>query len=147
MSTSAKITLGELTAAVAAAEAYAESARLAVKQAVSRERRLDRLLLDAEPAPADAGDLILLAVVVESPRSLLPEADDHACRLVDDGRLVVVMPTIEARHLGPERVVPDLVTADGHEMLGGAEHPPVRRVLGVGLGENLPVPQPLGPGE
>ncbi len=75
---------------------------------------------------------------------LLPEADHHLLLLVHHGGDVVVVPAVEAGHLGAQRPVTDLLAADGHEVLVGGVHPAVGRVLGVEVGEGAPVARLLG---
>src|SRR4029077_13111283 len=100
---------------------------------------------DPEPGAADAEDLVLAAGLVVDPGLLLPEADHHAGLLVHHGGHVVVVPAVEAGHLGAQRIGADLLTAHGHEVLVGGVHPPVRRVLGVVVGQRTPVPGLLRP--
>ena len=96
--------------------------------------------LDAEPGATEAENLVLLAVVVEDPGPLFPETDDHRLLLVDDRGLVVIVPAIQTIHLDADGPVTDLVTTDGHEVLVGRIHPPVRRVLRVMVGQRRQSP-------
>src|SRR5690606_31212231 len=78
-----------------------------------------------EPGPADPEHLVRRPVRALGVGDLLPEADDLALALVDQDALVRVDPAVQAAHLLAEGDVADLVAADGHEVLLGADVPAV----------------------
>src|ERR1700733_14047490 len=93
--------------------------------------------IETEPAAADAVDLGLRVVRVGD--DLLPEADDLALLVVDDDFLVRVLPVLETLHLQAEGDIANLVDADAHHIFLGTDVPAVRGVVGVKIGERLPV--------
>ena len=77
------------------------------KSKKSRCHSIFSVAVEAEPAAADAVDLVLAAVGLVD--DLLPEADDFALLVVDQDLLVLVHPVLQAFHFQTQRDVADLV--------------------------------------